>query len=273
MAIIKCPNCGEQISDKAKNCVHCGVSFVWKENKFCSECGTELEEGATACKKCGCPVEPMGNNNLAQPPQQVEVTGVKFNKKIKIIIIAVIALLVLATAVTIGVGFYKKKKAAKETARHSQEYSENLELAIVTILSGASDAEECGNLIKKVWYNAIYKERDSSTDRYTTKNGVFVSDFNDALANLFADSVFSSKIKGIEKNQKTVKELMKELKNPTEEYRDAYEALTEFYSAYLTFTNLVSDPSGSLKTFSEKFNDADAETLKCYKAMELYMED
>lgn len=28
MALINCPNCGKQISDKAKNCPHCGKSFV-----------------------------------------------------------------------------------------------------------------------------------------------------------------------------------------------------------------------------------------------------
>lgn len=25
MALITCPNCGEQISDKAKTCIHCGA--------------------------------------------------------------------------------------------------------------------------------------------------------------------------------------------------------------------------------------------------------
>ena len=25
MAMMECPNCGEQVSDKAKKCVHCGA--------------------------------------------------------------------------------------------------------------------------------------------------------------------------------------------------------------------------------------------------------
>ena len=33
---------------------------------------------------------------------------------------------------------------------------------------------------KKVCYNAIYEERDDSTDKYTRPSGYFVSDFNDA---------------------------------------------------------------------------------------------
>lgn len=35
MAMMECPNCGEQVSDKAKKCVHCGaVLRVSSEKKF-----------------------------------------------------------------------------------------------------------------------------------------------------------------------------------------------------------------------------------------------
>lgn len=45
MAMTTCPNCGEQISDKAKKCVHCGAILVPEEKKYCPDCGAELEEG------------------------------------------------------------------------------------------------------------------------------------------------------------------------------------------------------------------------------------
>lgn len=54
---------------------------------------------------------------------------------------------------------YQKKKAAKEYTQRVEEYSDNLELAAVTMLTGASDAESSANLIKQVWYNAIFEER------------------------------------------------------------------------------------------------------------------
>jgi len=47
---------------------------------------------------------------------------------------------------------------------------------------------------------AIYEKRDDKTDKYTRPKGYFVSDFNDALGNLYADSSFSSKISSIEDN-------------------------------------------------------------------------
>ncbi len=274
MAMITCPNCGEQVSDKAKKCVHCGTVLIQEEKKRCAECGAELEEGVSECPNCGCPMDDMGVIPEGQEkPQKVEVTGVKVTKKVKVIIGIVVALVLIGGATIFGVNQYQKKKAAEEYAQRVEEYADNLELATYSMLSGASDAETCGNLIKQVWYNAIYEEKDDETDKYTRPNGYFVSDFNDALGNLFIDTSFQSKISSIEENQKTVASLMKELKNPPEEYKDAYEAISELYDAYLALTNLATDPSGSLQTFSSNFNDADTETLNCYKAMKLYLDE
>ena len=55
-----------------------------------------------------------------------------------------------------------------------------METVSFTMIDGAAKAENAGNLIKNVWYNAIYEERNSETDQYTMKNGKFVDDFNDA---------------------------------------------------------------------------------------------
>ncbi len=260
MAIISCPNCGKQISDKALKCLHCGYKLVAEEKKVCAECGTELLEDAVECPVCGCPVNVETAN-----PQQVEVTGVKISKKSKKIVIGVIAIIFIAAIAIVGVSQLNKQNAAKS-------YGENLELITYTMLSGASDAESCGNLIKQVWYNAIYEERDSETDPYTRPNGYFVSDFNEALQNLFSDESFTDQIESIEDNQSTVQSLMKEMRNPPDEYEDAYEALSELYDAYINLTNLVTSPSGSLQTFSNDFNDADSETANCYNAMSLYLE-
>lgn len=45
MATIVCPHCGEQVSENAKKCVHCGAILIPEEKKYCTECGAELEEG------------------------------------------------------------------------------------------------------------------------------------------------------------------------------------------------------------------------------------
>ena len=275
MAMTTCQNCGEQISDKAKKCVHCGTVLIPEEKKCCPDCGAELEEGMDTCPKCGCPIE--NTIETEKTPQQVEVTGVKITKKSKkIIVIATIAVIAVAIITAIGVQTHKKNVAAKAAAKaqkQSEEYGTNLNMAAYSMLSGASDAETCGNLIKQVWYNAIYKKSDDKTDQYTKPNGYYVSDFNDALKNLFSDSSFSSQIADINDNKDTVNSLMKKLKNPPEEYQDAYESLSKFYDAYISLTNLATDPTGSLQTYSQSFNNADNETLNCYNALKMYLEE
>lgn len=59
MAMIKCPECGQEISDKAKKCIHCGNVFVEEKpkTKICPECGKENPIDAEECTQCGCPFE------------------------------------------------------------------------------------------------------------------------------------------------------------------------------------------------------------------------
>ena len=49
--------------------------------------------------------------------------------------------------------------------------------------------------------------------------------------------------------------------------------MQEFYDAYMTLTNLVTDPSGNLQTYADSFSKADTDASNCYKAMKVYLED
>lgn len=282
MALIKCSNCGKEISDKAKACPQCGQVVVLsvpaaEEVKpiLCEECGTAVPDGMDACPNCGCPVS-TSVKSVEEAPQKVEVTAVNLpamNKNTKkYVVIAITAVLVLIIALFAG-SKIKEQKLAKEAAKRSENYADTLETASFSMLLGALEAEEAGNLIKSVWYNAIYEERDSKTDKYTRPKGWWVDDFNEALSNLFSDTSFKSKISSIESNQELVKGLMKDLKNPPAEHEDAYDAIKELYDAYTALTNLVTNPSGSLTTFSQNFNEADTKVANCYDAMKLYIDD
>ena len=90
-----------------------------------------------------------------------------------------IAAAAVLAVVLIGNGVRQQQLQAR-TQQLAEEYAANMEAASQTMLLGAIDAENTGNLIKSVWYNSIYEERDSETDKYTRPNGYFVSDFNDA---------------------------------------------------------------------------------------------
>lgn len=59
MALIKCSECGNMISDKSESCVHCGAPIELKENLIsCPECSALIEDTAEKCTKCGFPLTP-----------------------------------------------------------------------------------------------------------------------------------------------------------------------------------------------------------------------
>lgn len=268
MALVQCPNCGKEISDKSKKCIHCGYIIIEDPKPICPECGAEIEKGATVCDKCGYPLEVKSIARME--PQQVEVTKVSIINdrlsKRKIVVILIAGL--IGIGVIFGISNFIRQKQI-------EAYGEKLELISTTMLEGAADAENCGNLIKSVWSNSIFEDKDSTTDKYTRANngtGYFYDDFNIALANLFDDKEFQEKIDEIENNQQVVTDLMKEMQNPPEKWEKAYEDLQDYYDAYLTLTNLAISPAGSLQSFSSNFSDADMEVVNCYNKMEFYWE-
>ena len=169
------------------------------------------------------------------------------------------------------VNLYKKKIISGITSESFAPGNAVTREEFVKMLVGAAQAETAGGLIRNVWSNTIYKKRDAETDKYTLKKGKFVSDFNTALDNLFADEEFQKSISAIQSNQNEVTELMKQLKNPPKEYAEAYTVLKTYYDNYLTLTKMVISPTGSLNSFTEDFNRADEEAVKSFEKMRLYL--
>lgn len=79
MALIICAECGNQMSDKASACPHCGASYSAAPAAVeikCEECGSVLPDGADICPNCGCPVNieqqmPAQPFPAAQPTQPI----------------------------------------------------------------------------------------------------------------------------------------------------------------------------------------------------------
>ncbi len=58
MVLIKCPECGKEISDQAVSCPNCGISFGNK--KYCKFCGEKIDADCVVCPKCGKQIEVLG---------------------------------------------------------------------------------------------------------------------------------------------------------------------------------------------------------------------
>lgn len=224
----------------------------------CPECTKEISDKVVACPHCGYPL--MENNKEREvTPQPVEVTAVKLqtnSKTKKTIFVSIIGVVVLVGLV-FGINAYKNQKAYNT-------YIDNLQAAQLLMISGGSDAEALCNLTGQVWRNAIYEDRDSETDKFTRPNGYFVSDFNAALSNLYANSSTKTTVSEIESNQEAVKLLIKDLQSPPKGLEKCYDTVTDLYSAYKGLTDLAVDPSGSLTSF------LDSKSTKIDAFMEAY---
>jgi tetratricopeptide (TPR) repeat protein len=56
MAIIKCPECGQSVSELAANCPGCGCPINGNIDR-CPECGETVLKSYTECPKCHCPIK------------------------------------------------------------------------------------------------------------------------------------------------------------------------------------------------------------------------
>ena len=158
-----------------------------------------------------------------------------------------------------------------DTSMSEGAYQTEYERIAKAMLNDGAQAEICGNLIIKVWGNAILEKQDPETDKYTMKDGKFVSDFSEAIDNLYNDESFVEDISKLATNQQQIKVNMKSMVNPPSGYEDEYQALKDMYDSYLLFIDTVLKCNGSLESFSTEFKEADFSFSQKYNTVELYM--
>jgi len=76
VALVKCEECGNEMSDRAKACPSCG-----RENNFifCPECGKKLSNKAFICPECGCAINGKSitnSNNTDDDKHGMAVAGI-----------------------------------------------------------------------------------------------------------------------------------------------------------------------------------------------------
>ena len=182
MAIINCPECGKEISDKAKKCIHCGNLLLKKEvnTRICSECGKEVSIEDTECNFCGCPLDSEGTSQNMYQSNKIEIgTNIKLNIK-KYIVPITVALAV----VVIGIVIYNVKvKRPKNTYNEAiallekGKYDEANEL--FSTIEGYNDVEVIQEQLKyeSYAYSAInsLKEYLKNPDSYQPYEITFYS--------------------------------------------------------------------------------------------------
>ncbi|PWL78574.1 MAG: hypothetical protein DBY20_06910 [Coriobacteriia bacterium] len=197
------------------------------------------------------------------PPSESDAGNEKKKKKLSkgalagIISGSVVLVIIIVVAVVLSM-------QAQATAKYN-EYVDNLDSLATYGLQAASTAESICNTTKSVWYSAIWdddKTWDADIEKY------HASDFNDALAKMYADSSVKTKISNMKANASEVESLIGKLKNPPDpDLQDAYDAAKEFADSVEELVDLAADPSGSLNTFSTNFSNADDACAKALKKL------
>lgn len=244
MALVRCPNCGSMISDKASVCPKCGSHTGFEHNLItCPECGEQYSIDLGVCPNCGCPSEAEVKDDYNKDSYTAIDNSEKFPEKKKSKIG-----LIIAVVVVIGLSIFA---AFRMKASKIRSYEDKVVEAIDLMNESAYDAALLRDLTVNVWNNAIWNVRDLETDKYVYINGRFVSDFNDALYNLTTSTSFKNKVNKITSDREKLAEIVASLK-PPKGYEQIHESFTNFYYEYKQITNYAIEPSGSLNSYAEE---------------------
>lgn len=154
MAIIKCPECGHQISDKAPVCPSCGVEIAGKIEK-CPYCGEVFFKSEGVCPHCHKPVkaaneivqtevtEPetttvMPETKPEQPSQGNNSTKKKNTNRTILIISVILAAIVLGVCAYV----YNKAQSNNEQEQYEIAMNSNDPMVLQSYLDNFKDAPQ-----------------------------------------------------------------------------------------------------------------------------------
>jgi len=162
MALIKCPECGNEVSDKAEICPHCGIKIA----------------GNIELTNVNEPVAQPANNATAQANTQQPTTPPKGGKGKKVMLISfVIALAVVGT----GYYFYNDAQAAKEEEDYEYALSSDDPLVLQSYLTryGNAPQEHRDSINARLsllsqedtdWANAVISGTKNALEEYIRNN-------------------------------------------------------------------------------------------------------
>ena len=76
MSLIKCPECGKEISDKVHACIYCGYPLAEISRKpqeiICTCCGATNPSSSDYCEQCGMRITPYNQSGTTQEQYELE---------------------------------------------------------------------------------------------------------------------------------------------------------------------------------------------------------
>lgn len=173
MAIIKCPECGHDVSDKAPRCPSCGVEILGNLT-ICPKCGTRYLLSQKSCPKCHYQSTP----NSIQVPEQNKKSNSINNKNLYLtIIIGIIVLIVIAIT---GIYIYNNQNSINREQDEYEFASSSNDISVlqkyldtysntdaptehIQIIQSRMDELQKANM---AWTNALVSNSKSALEQY-----------------------------------------------------------------------------------------------------------
>lgn len=193
MALIKCPECGHVVSDRAKTCPNCGVEIAGKIIT-CPDCGEVIFKDMAECNICHCTInaaestyEPVAEapteTKGGQPATHSEPKPAKTPpKKVKYTYSAVVVSLVIALIIVLlGLYFYQTSQQHSELRAYENAVSSDEPAVLQNFLDIYTDAPQAHrdsvmahlDELKKIdleWASVLASKNKGELERYVARH-------------------------------------------------------------------------------------------------------